>query len=456
MDDHFDPYHKWLGIPPADQPPDHYRLLGLSAFEDDPTVIESSADRQMTHVRTFQTGRHGAHSQRLLNEIAAARLCLLKPEKKAEYDHQLRASRAAAAIPAPAVPLAAFPPAAPLPAAVPVTAAPAAILVVPPPRDEAAIAPVLPVVNVVPDVKHGARTAVSQAGRKPLNVPLVVTAGVLAVVAGLLILNRQRRPEPPRVIVSLPAAGEQTSTGGANVAAGEDRVDGPARRESADDQGTVPSAAAGNARGSTASSSPPGRSVESRAPTVAPSPPRPRTVETRPPPTTPSSKPTLPSSNSPSSAPSPARSTRSAPSVTLPATTPASPTRKETGPKRPRNVHKDAIEYSGNWYLFSNEKVGFAEAVANAQRLKARLVVISTPEENAFIQSKVKGPTFLGVVKRGEQWMNALEKPQTYFNWDRGQPQATRREVFAAIHPNGRWHDHLPEKLYFCVEWGME
>lgn len=23
----FDPYHKWLGIPPKDQPPNHYRLL---------------------------------------------------------------------------------------------------------------------------------------------------------------------------------------------------------------------------------------------------------------------------------------------------------------------------------------------------------------------------------------------------------------------------------------------
>ena len=30
----FDPYHKWLGIPPKQQPPDHYRLLGVErAFE---------------------------------------------------------------------------------------------------------------------------------------------------------------------------------------------------------------------------------------------------------------------------------------------------------------------------------------------------------------------------------------------------------------------------------------
>ena len=29
MKQSFDPYHKWLGIPPEDQPPHHYRLLGV-------------------------------------------------------------------------------------------------------------------------------------------------------------------------------------------------------------------------------------------------------------------------------------------------------------------------------------------------------------------------------------------------------------------------------------------
>ena len=28
MSDHFDPYYTWLGIPPEEQPPDHYRLIG--------------------------------------------------------------------------------------------------------------------------------------------------------------------------------------------------------------------------------------------------------------------------------------------------------------------------------------------------------------------------------------------------------------------------------------------
>ena len=76
----FDPYRKWLGISPAEQPPHHYRLLGINLFEEDPDVIEAAADRQMAHVRTYQTGKHGDESQRLLNELSAARVCLLDPE----------------------------------------------------------------------------------------------------------------------------------------------------------------------------------------------------------------------------------------------------------------------------------------------------------------------------------------------------------------------------------------
>jgi formylglycine-generating enzyme required for sulfatase activity len=94
MTDVFDPYHKWLGIPPKDQPPNHYRLLGIEVFESDPQVIELAADRQMTHIRTFQAGPHSEASQKLLNEIAAARVCLLNPTRKAAYDGMLRESLA--------------------------------------------------------------------------------------------------------------------------------------------------------------------------------------------------------------------------------------------------------------------------------------------------------------------------------------------------------------------------
>src|SRR5690242_13944395 len=50
--DTFDPYYTWLGIPPAHQPPNLYRLLGLQLFEPNFDVIENAADRQMLHVRS--------------------------------------------------------------------------------------------------------------------------------------------------------------------------------------------------------------------------------------------------------------------------------------------------------------------------------------------------------------------------------------------------------------------
>jgi len=82
----FDPYHRWLGIPREEQPPHHYRLLGIQLFEGQADVIENAADRQMAFLRTFQTGPHGPLSQKLLNQVAAAKICLLNPDKKAAYD----------------------------------------------------------------------------------------------------------------------------------------------------------------------------------------------------------------------------------------------------------------------------------------------------------------------------------------------------------------------------------
>jgi concanavalin A-like lectin/glucanase superfamily protein len=93
MTDHFDPYHKWLGIPRWEQPPNHYRLLGLTTFESDLDVIESGADQRMAHVRTFQSSAHSAESQRLLNELATAKLCLLTPDRKQVYDTDLMAKQ---------------------------------------------------------------------------------------------------------------------------------------------------------------------------------------------------------------------------------------------------------------------------------------------------------------------------------------------------------------------------
>ncbi len=117
MAEGFNPYHKWLGIPLAEQPANHYRLLGIGQFEEDAEVIEGACDRAMAHVRTFQSGPHSALSQQILNELAAVRVALLDPQKKAAYDRGLRSSLSL--------------PAAPTPLPIPVPAAPVPVRVAP-------------------------------------------------------------------------------------------------------------------------------------------------------------------------------------------------------------------------------------------------------------------------------------------------------------------------------------
>jgi hypothetical protein len=109
MGQSFDPYYNWLGIPTADQPPNHYRLLGIAPLEGNASVIEHAADRVMIHLRTFAAGAHGSDSQRLLNEVATARVCLLDPSRKARYDADLQA-RLGLATPAPVAPATRMPP----------------------------------------------------------------------------------------------------------------------------------------------------------------------------------------------------------------------------------------------------------------------------------------------------------------------------------------------------------
>lgn len=110
MAQNIDPYYEWLGIPPAEQPPNHYRLLGLALFEANANVIANAADRQMAHLRSLGTSKHAALAQRLLNELASAKVCLLKPEKKAAYDAKLTSQSAVPVATAVAPPPASPPP----------------------------------------------------------------------------------------------------------------------------------------------------------------------------------------------------------------------------------------------------------------------------------------------------------------------------------------------------------
>lgn len=84
-----DPYHRWLGIPQKQQPPHHYRLLGLDLFESDKEVIRDAAERQSGHVRRYQLGQHADLAQTILDEIAGAKTCLSDDTKRREYNAKL-------------------------------------------------------------------------------------------------------------------------------------------------------------------------------------------------------------------------------------------------------------------------------------------------------------------------------------------------------------------------------
>ena len=90
MSDTFDPYCKWLDIPPEEQPADHYRLLGIEQFESDTKLIKKAAEAKIEYLRTFQLSKRFSFLKKLMAEVASARVCLLNNEKKAAYDAQLR------------------------------------------------------------------------------------------------------------------------------------------------------------------------------------------------------------------------------------------------------------------------------------------------------------------------------------------------------------------------------
>jgi pSer/pThr/pTyr-binding forkhead associated (FHA) protein len=89
-----DPYKDWLGIPLAERPPHHYRLLGIPTFEEDARVIDLGASRQSEKLRQAAAGGDPALVQKLLLEISKAKACLLNPARKQRYDIVLRAKRA--------------------------------------------------------------------------------------------------------------------------------------------------------------------------------------------------------------------------------------------------------------------------------------------------------------------------------------------------------------------------
>ncbi len=91
----FDPYREWLDIGSGGPPVDHYQLLGLDQFESSSAKIENAVASRADLLQALSMGQHVHDAQRILSEVARARICLLDSDRKAEYDAELRRQHAA-------------------------------------------------------------------------------------------------------------------------------------------------------------------------------------------------------------------------------------------------------------------------------------------------------------------------------------------------------------------------
>ena len=89
MQGDFDPYEHWLGIPPAEQPPDYYRLLGIRPGESDLTLIRRAYQLRTDHVQLCDDGTYPDAAMRLRKHLAEARQVLFDPRRKQQYDATL-------------------------------------------------------------------------------------------------------------------------------------------------------------------------------------------------------------------------------------------------------------------------------------------------------------------------------------------------------------------------------
>ena len=89
----FDPYRRWLGVPPDRRPPTYYDLLGVGRGEDDAETLRAAAARRKAAVRPELAGEHADAAHRILYELEEAALALTDPTTRAKYDDRLKSRR---------------------------------------------------------------------------------------------------------------------------------------------------------------------------------------------------------------------------------------------------------------------------------------------------------------------------------------------------------------------------
>lgn len=85
----FNPYYTFLGLDEELTSPNFYQLLRLKEQEGNLEKIQAAAAKAATRVRGHRPGEHAAEWAKLLDEIEAAKDCLLNATQRQAYDEKL-------------------------------------------------------------------------------------------------------------------------------------------------------------------------------------------------------------------------------------------------------------------------------------------------------------------------------------------------------------------------------
>jgi len=117
-------------------------------------------------------------------------------------------------------------------------------------------------------------------------------------------------------------------------------------------------------------------------------------------------------------------------------------------------------EFEGRFYRYVLTPASWTDARTQAQALYpgADLAVVTSVEENNFVQSLITGTAWIGGFQTGSNepsggwtWLNGESFGWT--NWNPGEPNNAGNEDHLAVYTNGKWNDaHGTSKFGYVVE----
>lgn len=130
-----------------------------------------------------------------------------------------------------------------------------------------------------------------------------------------------------------------------------------------------------------------------------------------------------------------------------------------------KSVEANCVTWKGRRYLFSDQAMTFPDAQRLAVQVQGRVLTISSPEEETFINEIVKDhPVWLSGWRREDrkEWHDERNRPLKYFgNWALSEPSMIYTEpnlrFFAKKGDKPEWVDINPDnRSHAVIEWGEE